>query len=111
MIIVLNLLLIESPQMGEEESRAWQRGANSDASLRPFGEMSLLLTSVSSSSSLLSSFIIIIIVIIIKANSDVSIGPVSKILLPFITNIGIVIFIVKITKLINIKIPNITKNS
>ena len=42
MIIVLNLLLIESPQMGEEESRAWQRGANSDASLRPFGEMSLL---------------------------------------------------------------------
>jgi len=24
-------------QMGEEESRAWQRGANSDASLRPFG--------------------------------------------------------------------------
>ena len=24
-------------QMSEEESRAWQRGANSDASLRPFG--------------------------------------------------------------------------
>ena len=24
--------------MGEEESRAWQRGANSDASLRPFGK-------------------------------------------------------------------------
>ena len=25
-------------KMGEEESRAWQRGANSDASLRPFGK-------------------------------------------------------------------------
>ena len=24
--------------MGEEESRAWQRGANSDASIRPFGK-------------------------------------------------------------------------
>ena len=64
--------------------------------------------------------IIIIIIVIIKANIDVSIGPFGKILLPFITimkmmipmlNIGIIIFIFKITKLINIKILNITKNS
>merc|ERR1719431_2103292 len=37
-------LFVEKPQfplnlmqMGEEETRTWQRGANSDASLRPFG--------------------------------------------------------------------------
>ena len=31
--------------MGEEESRAWQRGANSDASLRPFGKCQDFITS------------------------------------------------------------------
>ena len=40
MIMMITVMIYDDDnlaQMGEEESRAWQRGANSDASLRPFG--------------------------------------------------------------------------